>query len=76
MGAEGTDTAAASGLPGFQMPASLSQLLPFPLPNLGGTGATAVAPSLGLPSTLLPSVPAAVSVPSAPIGWLPVSGLP
>jgi hypothetical protein len=52
--------AGTPSLPGLPAPGNLSSLLPFPLPNLGGTGA------------FLPPAPAAPAAGS----WLPVAGLP
>lgn len=66
---------AIPGLQGFQLPTSLSSVLPFPLPNLGGTSATVAAPSLSIPGGFLPTAPTAVPATSIP-AWLPVSGLP
>lgn len=79
----------ASTLPGLTGPLNLSSVLPFPLPNLGGTGAvptgtTITTPALNLPGAFLPSAPATVPSPATvtvplqtlPGAWMPVSGLP
>ena len=71
--------AGAPAVPGLQMPANLSSLFPFPLPNLGGTSTAVTAPTVptvSVPGAFLPSVPVAAPGLSAPIGWMPVSGLP
>lgn len=70
--------AGSSIMPGFQLPPSISSLLPFPLPNLAGGAAPVAAPSVTIPGAFLPSAPAVVAAPTAAIpgGWLPVSGLP
>ncbi len=59
--------ASGSGLPGFPMPSNLSSVLPFPLPNLGGSAPVAAAPAAVAPGAFLPSAPVAVPV---------ISGLP
>lgn len=63
--------ATATGLPG--LPGNLGSVLPFPMPNFGGTAAPAPAPSLTLPGAFLPSAPAA---PVAPPPAQLIPGLP
>ncbi|MEO8814620.1 MAG: hypothetical protein ABI307_12140 [Mycobacterium sp.] len=65
----GTSTPGAStpaGLPGLSgLPGNLSSLLPFPLPNLGGTApivAPVAAPSAAIPGALVPSMPVVPSM--------------
>jgi hypothetical protein len=66
-------TPAVPGLPGT---GNLSSLLPFPLPNFGGTPTTFTAPPATLPGAFPVPAPAAVPVPPAAGSWSPVAGLP
>lgn len=69
-----TQPAPATGLPGLSnLPASLSSVLPFPMPNFGGTSPVAVAPTAFAPSGYLPAAPVA-SV--APMEVMLIPGLP
>lgn len=64
----------AAGLPGLSnLPASLSSVLPFPMPNFGGTAPVAAAPTAFAPSGYLPTVPVA---PVAPMEVMLIPGLP
>ncbi|MGV0626313.1 hypothetical protein [Mycolicibacter minnesotensis] len=66
-------TQSATGLPGLaNIPASLSSVLPFPMPNFGGTAPVA-APTAFAPSGYLPTVPVA---PVAPLELVLIPGLP
>lgn len=51
--------APAAGLSGLSaLPDSLGSMLPFPMPNLGTTGATVAAPAAAIPSpVLIPGLP-------------------
>ncbi|HEX7322461.1 MAG TPA: hypothetical protein VF299_05920 [Mycobacterium sp.] len=58
---------------------ALSSVLPFPIPNLGGTPAPAPAPMATLPGALFPSAPTVQTVPvtpSAPVTMPLLSALP
>jgi|GEM_PF-3316501 len=66
--------AAATGLPGLgNLPASLSSVLPFPLPNFGGP---APAPTAFAPSGYLPTAPVAPVAPVSPMEVMLIPGLP
>ncbi|HET9876205.1 MAG TPA: hypothetical protein VFQ37_10625 [Mycobacterium sp.] len=69
-------TPAAQGTPGAPVPGNLASVLPFPLPNFGGTAPTAAAPSVTLPGAFLPSVPAAAPAQPALAPGLLIPGLP
>lgn len=63
----------AAGLPGISnLPASLSSVLPFPLPNFGPTP-VAAAPTAFAPSGYLPTAPVA---PVTPMEVVLIPGLP
>ncbi|MGV0748385.1 hypothetical protein [Mycolicibacter heraklionensis] len=65
---------AATGLPGLgNLPASLSSVLPFPLPNFGGSAPVPAAPTAFAPTGYLPSVPVA---PVTPMEVMLIPGLP
>jgi hypothetical protein len=72
----GGTAAGLPAMPGLPVPTNLTSVLPFPMPNFGGTTASIAAPSATLPGAFLPSAPAVVpSQPSS--GSLPIiSGLP
>ncbi|WP_067969430.1 hypothetical protein [Mycolicibacter icosiumassiliensis] len=66
--------ASATGLPGLgNLPASLSSVLPFPMPNFGGPAPVAAAPTAFAPSGYLPTVPVA---PASPMEVMLIPGLP
>lgn len=57
---------APAGLPGLSgIPANLSSLLPFPLPNFGGTAPVAAASTATMPGAVLPSAPMTAVTPPA-----------
>jgi hypothetical protein len=64
-----------AGIPGLSSPGNPSSLLPFPLPNLGGTNATVAAPPATAPGAPVPSAPPATvpgaSGPPAPPATVP-----
>lgn len=65
-----------SSLPGLSgLPGNLSSLLPFPMPNFGGSAPVAPAPTAYAPA-LLPSLPAAPLAPANPMEVLLIPGLP
>ena len=68
--------AAATGLPGF--PGNLSSMLPFPLPNLGGTAPVAPAPTVLSPAAAIPSamLPPITMTPVDPAAVVLIPGLP
>ncbi|HTM84821.1 MAG TPA: hypothetical protein VL179_07950 [Mycobacterium sp.] len=58
--------AAPAGLPGLSgLPANLSSLLPFPLPNFSGTAPVAAASTAAMPGAVLPSAPMTAVTPPA-----------
>lgn len=63
-----TQPAALPGLSGF--PGNLSSMLPFPLPNFGGTTPVAAAPTAMVPTAFAPSVAA------TPMEVMLIPGLP
>lgn len=66
--------ASATGLPGLgNLPASLSSVLPFPMPNFGGPAPVAAAPTAFAPTGYLPTVPVA---PVSPMEVMLIPGLP
>ncbi|MFL0179072.1 MULTISPECIES: hypothetical protein [unclassified Mycobacterium] len=66
--------ASATGLPGLgNLPASLSSVLPFPMPNFGGPAPVAAAPTAFAPTGYLPTVPVA---PASPMEVMLIPGLP
>lgn len=65
--------AGLSGLSGF--PGNLSSMLPFPMPNFGGT-APAAAPTAFAPAGYLPSASMAPVAPVAPMEVMLIPGLP
>ncbi|OBG34708.1 MULTISPECIES: hypothetical protein [Mycobacteriaceae] len=68
---------AATGLPGLgNLPASLSSVLPFPLPNFGGSAPVPAAPTAFAPTGYLPSVPVAPVAPVTPMEVMLIPGLP
>ncbi|MCV7384720.1 hypothetical protein [Mycolicibacter longobardus] len=74
--APGAQTAAtsATGLPGLSsLPDSLSSVLPFPMPNFGGSAPVAATPTAFAPTGYLPSAPVA---PVTPMEVVLIPGLP
>ncbi|MEB3022032.1 hypothetical protein [[Mycobacterium] crassicus] len=66
--------ATSSGLPGLSgFPGNLGSLLPFPMPNFGGTAPTAVAPTSMVPAGFMPTAPVA---PVTPMEVMLIPGLP
>ncbi|MGB3521390.1 MAG: hypothetical protein WBA50_07930 [Mycobacterium sp.] len=66
--------ASATGLPGLgNLPASLSSVLPVPMPNFGGPAPVAAAPTAFAPTGYLPTVPVA---PVSPMEVMLIPGLP
>ncbi|MDQ2626363.1 MAG: hypothetical protein M3Y90_05100, partial [Actinomycetota bacterium] len=63
-----TQATGMPGLPGF--PANLSSVLPFPLPNFGGTTPVAAAPTTMVPGAFAPSAPV------TPMEVMLIPGLP
>ncbi|MEO6795296.1 MAG: hypothetical protein ABI253_16275 [Mycobacterium sp.] len=58
--------ATPAGLPGLSgFPANLTSLLPFPLPNLGGTAPVAAVSTATMPGAVLPSTPMTAVTPPA-----------
>lgn len=69
-----SQSTAATGLPGLaNLPASLGSMLPFPMPNFGGTAPVAAAPTAFAPTGYLPTVPVA---PVSPMEVMLIPGLP
>lgn len=69
--------ASATGLPGLgNLPASLSSVLPFPMPNFGGPAPVAAAPTAFAPSGYLPTIPVAPVAPVSPMEVMLIPGLP
>lgn len=69
--------ASAAGLPGLSnLPASLSSVLPFPMPNFGGTAPVAAAPTAFAPGGYLPSAAMAPVAPVSPMEVMLIPGLP
>lgn len=63
--------AQATGLPGLSgFPANLSSVLPFPMPNFGGTTPVAAAPTAMVPGAFTPSAPV------SPMEVMLIPGLP
>ena len=75
-----SQTAPAAGVPGLPgIPASLSSVLPFPMPNFGPTAPVApaaVAPTALIPGAFAPSAPVAASAPVTPVELLLIPSLP
>jgi hypothetical protein len=71
--APATQATGLPGLPGF--PADLSSVLPFPMPNFGGTTAAA-APTTMIPGAFAPSVPVAPVAAASPMEVMLIPGLP
>jgi hypothetical protein len=63
-----TQATGLPGLPGF--PANLSSVLPFPMPNFGGTTPVAAAPTAMVPGAFAPTAPA------TPMEVMLIPGLP
>lgn len=67
----------AAGLPGLSaLPANLSSVLPFPMPNFGGTAPVAAAPTAFAPTGYLPTAPIAPVAPVSPMEVMLIPGLP
>lgn len=69
-------TAGLPGLSGF--PGNLTSVLPFPLPNLGGTAPVAPAPTVMAPAAAIPSamLPPITMTPVDPAAVVLIPGLP
>ncbi|MEB3030586.1 hypothetical protein [[Mycobacterium] nativiensis] len=69
--------ATSAGLPGLSgFPGNLGSVLPFPMPNFGGTAPAAVAPTSMIPAGFMPTVPAAPVTAVTPMEVMLIPGLP
>ncbi|CAJ1498192.1 hypothetical protein MU0083_001865 [[Mycobacterium] kokjensenii] len=72
-----TQQSSATGLSGLSnLPASLGSMLPFPLPNFGGTAPATAAPTAYAPTGFLPSIPAAPVSTVSPLEVMLIPALP
>lgn len=72
-----TSPAGATGLPGLPgFPADLSSVLPFPMPNFGGTTPVTAASTSMVPGSYLPTAPAAPVTAVTPMEVMLIPGLP